>query len=83
MYGKADPYGTAFDCKSGGSASGAANVDLRDTGFSIDPAVTFTPTGAAPGGTSIIDANRTSVAITGGGYCGWNGASSPFQLKQN
>ena len=79
---KSQPYGTAWDCAANGSATGQANIDLRDTGFSIDASVTFTPNGFNPGGTATFANSRETVDVTGGGFCGGNGASSPFQLDQ-
>jgi hypothetical protein len=79
---KIQPFGTAWDCYDYDAATGTANIDLRDTGFAVDASVTFTPAGFYPGGASTFDTNRTKVDLTGGGYCGGNGASSPFQLTQ-
>jgi hypothetical protein len=75
-------WGNGWDCACSG-ANGTANIDLRDTGFSIDPAVTFTPSGYNPTGSSMFDTARDTANVTGGGCCGGDGPPALVQLKQN
>ncbi len=77
------PFASPDDCLAFNSATGKANVDLEGTGFSIDPSVVFTPTGFRPGGASTFNGPRTTVDVTGGGYCGGNSQAGPFLLKQD
>ena len=79
---KALGWANAWDCACGG-ANGGANADLRDTGFSIDPTVTFGTNGFNPTGTATFDTARDTVDVTGGGCCGGEGPPSLVQLKQN
>lgn len=76
------PYGIAFDCVSSYSNTGQANVDLRDTPFSLDPSVVWNYWGASANGTSSINPERTVANVTGGGFCGTN-VPSALLLKQN
>jgi hypothetical protein len=67
------PYGVAMACD--GAESGAANVDLSGTPFSVAPNK-FTQGGYAASGTSAYSENNQVVDVTGGGYCGWSSPGS-------
>src|SRR5262249_22986434 len=58
------------DCSAASRASGQANIDLRDTPFSVAPSE-FTQGGYNASGTSTYSANNQVVELTGGGYRGW------------
>lgn len=76
------PYATTGNCiLNGGAIPG--NVDLGGTPFSIDPAVTFVPSGYIPYGSSTFSPDRKKVDFTGGGFCGGNAPSGPLVLKQD
>ena len=82
-------YGSAVDCvcsfEGHPGGPGTANIDLRDTGFSIDPSVTFAPNGADLFGpeSAVLNPARTVVNLAGGGCCGGEAASGPLLLDQN
>lgn len=61
-------YGAAMGCT--GRVDGTANVDLRGTPFTINPAQ-WVVAGWMAGGSTTYSGNQV-VNITGGGYCGWN-----------
>jgi len=68
------PVAIAMDCVGNNSNTGAATLDLRGTPFSM-AAGSFAEGGSQPDHTiSLTDSNRL-LAITGGGFCGWYGAS--------
>jgi hypothetical protein len=72
------PYGVAADCNTAGSATGVADVDLTGTGFVV--ASGFGLQGFEPGGETIMLTPQI-VALSGGGFCGWNaplGVSNPI-----
>ena len=64
------PFGVAMGCM-GGTPNGKANIDLRNTPFSVND--TFILGGNQPVGSSTFSAGDQVVNVTGGGYCGWNG----------
>ena len=86
-----EQYGSAVDCAGGGSTSGGANVDLRGTGFTIDPSVAWVVNGFNPGGSSAFNTARDVLNASGGGFCGGNtptvvtdaGNLDEIVLKQN
>jgi hypothetical protein len=66
------PYGVAMDCVMPGLATGVANVDVRNTPFSIGPnAFVKDSFPAPPPGTIAYSENDQVVNVTGGGFCGW------------
>jgi hypothetical protein len=81
------PYGTASDCLTTGSNTGAANIDLRGTLFEVDDTFVvrgFLPFGSANGasGANFEAFHVTSqvVNLTGGGFCGGISPLSPSFL---
>ncbi|NVJ19705.1 hypothetical protein HUW62_00445 [Myxococcus sp. AM011] len=71
------PYASAMSCNR--SAVGAANLDLRDTPFSV-ATNQFSLGGELPSGTSNYSQSDQVVDMLGGGWCGWNsltGISNP------
>ncbi|MFP2923848.1 GON domain-containing protein [Pyxidicoccus sp. 3LG] len=71
------PYGVAMTCN---SALASANLDLRDTPFSVAPGQ-FSVGGSGPGGNAVFGVANQVVTLSGGGYCGWiasAGAFNPF-----
>ncbi len=68
------PYGFAMGCNFG-NAVGNANIDLTGTPFIIDSP--FCQGGFIPFGTVDVDPTAQVVDLTGGGFCGWSGPSSP------
>jgi hypothetical protein len=62
-------YGGAFSCTCAG-ITGAANVDLRGTGFTIDPSTSWVLGGSNPGGSAILGDAGDTLNATGGGCCG-------------
>ena len=78
-------YAIAQSCVTLDTASGRADIDLRDMPFHVagtDSAM-FTPLGFAGDGTVTIDAERKQVSLTGGGDCGGFGAGAGLQLAQD
>lgn len=77
------PYAVAMSCIAGGNAAGIANIDLTGTLFNVID--TFTVGGFNAAGSATFSSNDQVVAITGGGYCGWNtpapGMFNPFNSK--
>ncbi len=74
------PYATAMDCTAG--STGLANIDLTGTQFAI-AAGALALDGANFSGMTTPTPNGQvrAVAMTGGGFCGWNappGSSNPF-----
>lgn len=68
-------FGEAASCVANDDTGGSANIDLRGTPFHIDPSATFVGTGFAPGGSATPDVTRKQVNLTGGGACGYFGAT--------
>ncbi|MCP2269927.1 GON domain-containing protein [Actinokineospora diospyrosa] len=66
-------YAVAMACN-GSAGVGQANLDLRGTAFTV--ASTFAPGGFTPFGTATPSSDGQVVALTGGGYCGWNAPSA-------
>jgi hypothetical protein len=68
------PYGVAMDCAGSGSATGAANIDLRGTPFVL--VNSYIHGGFDPAG----DLSRTPqvIDVTGGGTCGWYAPAAIF-----
>jgi hypothetical protein len=81
--GRGSPFGVAYDCVGMPNATGLASVDLRGTGFSIDPSVVYVVDGFLATGGSAFDQGRTRVDATGGGFCGSAHPAGPFVLKQD
>lgn len=69
------PYGVAADCNTPGSATGVADIDLTGTGFVV--ASGFAVQGFAAAG-SQINLTPQVVALSGGGFCGWNAPPGVF-----
>ena len=69
------PFAIAMSCD--GSASGLANIDLTGTPFAVvDP---FKTGGSVPHGVVTVSNAGQTLAVTGGGDCGWNGpTTAPF-----
>jgi hypothetical protein len=68
------PYGVAMDCDNNYSSTGVAKIDLTGTPFVVTN--TFADHGNKSAG-SAADANGgRQVAISGGGYCGWDAPSA-------
>jgi len=63
------PLGVAMDCGGSGSHTGAAAIDVTGMPFAIGG--NWTPTGNGSNGMANKSPNGRSVAITGGGDCGW------------
>lgn len=61
------PYGTAMSCTS--SASGLGDINLQGTPFAVDD--TFLTGGFAASGSAAVSPDKKTVALHGGGYCGW------------
>ena len=66
------PYGTAAACLSPADAAGTANIDLSGLPFKV--ASSFGHIGASAAGTATFSLGGQIVNLTGGGYCGGEGA---------
>ena len=64
------PYGVAMDCVNNFSSTGVANIDLTGTPFVVTNA--FADHGNKGSGSAVSANGGRQVAITGGGYCGWD-----------
>jgi len=64
------PLGIAMSCDNNYSSSSAANVDLTGTPFVVTSS--WAQGGNKPAGSTTQSAGGRAVALTGGGYCGWN-----------
>ena len=77
------PYGVAMDCKSSGSKTGIANIDLSGTPFAVKD--TFAISGWYPAGTIIFSQDNQIVDLNGGGYCGYTlpspGMLDPYNAR--
>jgi hypothetical protein len=62
-------FASALSCNQ--APSGLGNVDLTGTPFAVAPNA-FLIGGFQPSGTTMYSAGDRIVALTGGGYCGWN-----------
>lgn len=69
------PYGVAMDCVSKQTATGKANIDLRDTPFSIRDNV-FAAGGLQTAGAAALSPDGKVADLVGGGECGWEAAGS-------
>lgn len=69
------PYGVAMDCVSKQTATGKANIDLRDTPFAIRDNV-FAAGGLQTAGATALSADGKVADLVGGGECGWEAAGS-------
>lgn len=78
-------YGEADDCIcSNPNVRGMANIDLRDTGFSLDPSVNYESNGSSEfGDFTSVSPDWTVINLTGGGCCGGYQAVGPMLLDQN
>jgi hypothetical protein len=70
------PYGVAFACIAPFNAAGVANIDL--TGTTLAVVDTFSVQGFLPAGSTTVSNNNQVVALTGGGFCGWNAPAPLF-----
>ncbi|MGW3766508.1 GON domain-containing protein [Actinomadura verrucosospora] len=61
------PYAVAMSCT--GTPVGEGNIDLRGTAVRVDN--TFATGGAGPSGTATVSPDAQTVALRGGGFCGW------------
>jgi hypothetical protein len=69
------PFGVAADCSAPGSATGVADIDLTGTGFVV--ASDFAVQGFEAAG-STVKLTPQIVALSGGGFCGWNSPPDLF-----
>ena len=77
------PFGVAMGCNS--TANGLGNIDLTGTKFAV-AAGELNLGGAGPSGTTTpaADGQAKALALTGGGFCGWNamtGVADPFNSR--
>ncbi len=79
------PVGVAMDCRGSGSHTGVGAIDVTGLPFVITGSWTNTGNGSA--GMATKSGSGRSVAITGGGDCGWlapvNAPYNPFNTCSN
>lgn len=79
------PLGIAMDCVADGSHTGVASIDLTGTPFALT--TNWATGGAHVGGSAMKSSANQKIAITGGGYCGWDAPTgapqNPFNMLAN
>ncbi|HEY2763065.1 MAG TPA: GON domain-containing protein [Pseudonocardiaceae bacterium] len=63
------PYGVAMSCEHPGSSDGVADINLQGTPFIVDD--TFVVRTFEGSGSATVSPDKKTVALNGGGYCGW------------